>query len=179
MTRPARLLSALLLLCASLAAPPALAEEPVSPGAVDFDYGYFCAREPAEIGVAEGTIAGVVNLVDGIPAFIARGTVVPAQVGVGFGVHILVDPAHAGLVDLTIEHPPMGPDKVTRQTWTTELRADDPDYLGYSFDEPYELVPGEWIFTAEAAGRLVYRAGFTVMRADLLPAVSCGPVPLS
>lgn len=174
------MMRAVLFALALCIAPPVVAADaPVSPGAVDFAYGYFCARDPSELIEAEGTVAGVVNLIEGVPPFIATGTTVPAQIGVGFGVHILVHPAFAGPVDLVIEHPPMGPDGVTRQTWTTDLRADDPDYLGYSFDRDYELLTGQWTITATTNGRLVYRASFDVVRASLMPPVPCGIVPIS
>ena len=65
-------------------------------GALWFDYGYFCAVETVETQEAEDTISGVVNLVDGPPDFLAKTTVIPAQIGIGFGIHVEVLPEFHG-----------------------------------------------------------------------------------
>ena len=152
---------------------------PSTPGVAEFDYGYFCALEPVDEGVAEGTISGTVAYVEGPPPFISRGSLVPARIGVGFGVHVRVLPEYEGMVTVHVEHPPMGPDGVTRQVWVTDLSADEQEYLGYSFDHSYELVTGPWRMTATANGRVIYDASFEVLDPALMPPVVCTMVPMS
>lgn len=171
-----RVWPALVLTVAGAATAPAATE---TPGVAEFDYGYFCALEPVDEGVAEGTISGTVSFVEGPPPFIATGPLVPARIGIGFGVHVRARDGFAGDVTVVIEHPPMGPDRVTRQVWITHLSADERDYLGYSFDYEYELVTGPWRMSASSDGRLVYAAEFEVLAAALMPDPECGKMPIS
>ncbi len=145
-----------------------------TPGTAEFEFGYFCALEPVASAEAKDTISGEILLVDTLPRFIRRGHMVPAQIGVGFGVHVRVRPEHAGPVTIESVHPPMGPNGVTRQSWITTLSDADKSYLGYSFEHRYELLPGTWTFRASASGRLIYEVSFSVVDPGLLPPVSCG-----
>jgi hypothetical protein len=172
------LLSLIALLPAALAAAISAAE-PRTPGAVELDYGYFCAHEPVEEGVAEGTISGTVNFIEGLPVFQVRDTRVPGGLGISFGIHVLVQPRFAGAARVHVDHPPMGPDGITRQSWTTELSALEHEYLGYTFDYPYEVLPGRWTLSAEAAGQEIYAITFEVMDPARLPPLACGPAHLS
>jgi len=81
--------------------------------------------EPVDEGVAEGTISGTVSFVSGRPPFLREGHLVPAQIGIGFGVHVRALPDYAGPVSIYIEHPPMGPEGVTQQVWHTSIDAVD------------------------------------------------------
>ncbi|KMW60578.1 hypothetical protein AIOL_000740 [Candidatus Rhodobacter oscarellae] len=144
-----------------------------SPGAVFFDYGYFCEVETIEQQEAEGTLSGVVNLVAEPPDFLRQTTIIPAQIGVGFGVHLMVTPEFAGLVTVQTTHPPMGPDGITVETWETEFETDDLSYNGFTFEYEYELVKGPWTLSASANGRLIYSVDFEVVDQRFLPPVNC------
>ncbi len=157
----------------------ALRAAPETPGAAAFRYGYFCALEPVDQGVAEETVAGVVNLIEGLPAFLNEGPLVPAQLGLGFGVLVQAKPGYAGMTEMHVTHPPMGPEGVTEQRWVTQLSGGEQDYFGYTFDEEYELLPGEWVLSARSNGRLIYRVAFTVLDPALMPPAACGRVPMS
>ncbi|WP_172300263.1 DUF3859 domain-containing protein [Pseudoruegeria sp. HB172150] len=162
-----------------LTLPGALHAGAVSTGAAELDYGYFCALQPVDQGPAADTISGTVNFVEGRPDFLRRGSLVPAQMGLGFGVHVRPLPDYDGLVTVEVTHPPMGPQGVTHQTWVTELDSTELEYLGYSFDEDYELVEGVWTMKAQSEGRTIYEVAFTVVDADVLPPVTCEMVPMS
>ncbi len=167
------------LLALALCAASGATAAPRTPGAAEFEYGYFCAMEPVDEGVAEGTISGTVSFVEGPPPFLNLGSLVPGQLGVGFGVHVRVRPEYEGMVTVLVEHPPMGPEGVTRQVWVTDLSSAEQEYLGYSFDEPYEVVKGQWIMSATANGRVIYEASFEVLDPVLMPPVTCGMAPMS
>jgi len=153
---------------------------PQTPGVAAFDYGYFCALDPVEEQASPDTVSGTVQLVADLPTFIARDLNVPAQVGVGFGVHVQTLPQFAGQVTVTSEHPPMGPNGVTRQSWVTDLSATEQNYVGYSFEYDYELLPGLWTLSAQANGRMLYSITFNILPPTQSPGVPCRQnIPLS
>ncbi len=65
---------------------------PALPGVVKIEYGYFCALESVGEREAENTVSGLVRQVEGAPQFIEYGSLVPAVIGVGFGVYVQVEP---------------------------------------------------------------------------------------
>lgn len=153
---------------------------PFGPGAAELEVGYFCAMEPVATQSAEDTVSGTVNIVDGSPAFIGPGPDVPARLGIGFGVKVRANPNAAGPVTVHVEHPPMGPNRVTQQSWTTDLSGISTQYLGYTFEQEYEVLPGAWTMSASANGRPIYSVSFTVVDARQMPWVDCGwQVPMS
>lgn len=150
-----------------------------APGAAFFATGAFCAVEIVGEEVAEGTLSGTINLVDGPPEFYAAGPVVPAQIGIGFGIHLDVDPDFAGHATVTTTHPPMGTSGITSQTWQTTYTAGNLAYNGFTFEFDYELVVGPWTISAEADGREIYFAEFDVVDPMFAPPPPCGSAPLS
>ncbi len=159
--------------------PVPLVAKPHAPGAVHFDFGYFCAVETVETLEAEDTMSGVVNLVDGPPPFIKQSTVVPGRIGIGFGIHIDVEPGYAGEVTVVTLHPPMGENGVTRESWSTNFTPGDISYNGFTFEYDYELVFGPWNLSASRNGRVVYEVDFLVVDPSNLPPVACGRALMS
>lgn len=165
---------------------PAAAQEAPDPYKSDLidrlSYGIYCAEPPVDQEAAPGTAAGVVNLVAGVPEFLAETTLVPAQIGVGFGVVVelrdglLLDPT-----DVTITHPPYPDTGISVERWATVMDGDGPGLVGFSFEAEGELVPGPWTFEAEHAGELLFRVTFAVVAPALLPgpAMACGGAMLS
>lgn len=169
MIRTAILVLALCVTSLSAAAAPSAS----APGAREFAYGYFCRLPPVGEGEAAGTVSGTVVFVEGPPVFQGYGPEVPAQLGVGFGVHVTVRPGFSGAATLTVEHPPMGPEGVTRQTWVKAFEPGVVNYTGYVFDHGYEILRGPWRMRAEINGRLMYDVAFEVVDRSELPAVRC------
>jgi len=150
-----------------------------SPGALYFLQGVFCAVEIVAEEEAAETISGTLNLVDSPPVFYAKGKIVPAQIGVGFGIHLDVDPRFVGPAKVTTTHPPMGENGVQSQSWITDYSTGDITYNGFTFEYDYELVPGDWTISAEQNGRLIYFAEFTVVNPLYAPPAPCGDAVLS
>lgn len=138
-------------------------------------YGVYCAEGPIELEEAPDTAAGVVNIVPGIPEMRAVTTLVPAQIGIGFGVVVeardglFLDPA-----TVTITHPPYPDTGIEVERWITSIDGDGPGLVGFSFEVESELVPGRWTFEAEHQGELIFRIDFEVVPPALLPDLAQG-----
>ena len=153
--------------------------EPTSNGTTYFDYGVFCALETVNTMEAEDTISGVVNLLAETPVFLKQTTVVPARIGVGFGVHVDIPPEFGNVAVLSMEHPPMGPNAVTHETWVSQYNAGQINYNGFTFEYDYELEPGVWTLSSSMNGRKIYEVEFNVIDASLMPGLTCDGAFLS
>lgn len=95
-------------------------------------------------------------------SFIAETQVVPAMVGMGFGVRAQV--AGADLpVTIVVDHPPFGAGGQTRQTYSTTLSSRALSGFFYQFENPAEAAPGLWRVSAFAGPTLVYSLDFEVV----------------
>ena len=134
------------------------------------NYGVYCADPPVELEEAPETAAGVVNIVPTLPDMRAETTLVPARIGIGFGV--LVE-AHEGdfldPVTVTITHPPYPDSGIEVERWITSIDGEGPALVGFSFETDSELVLGPWSFEAEHEGELLFRVEFEVVPAAMVP----------
>lgn len=138
-------------------------------------YGVYCADAPIEVQEAPETAAGVVNIMPGLPEFRAVTILVPAQIGIGFGVLVQ---AREGLVldpaIVTITHPPYPDTGIEVERWVTAVDGEGPGLIGFSFEIDSELVPGRWTFETEHQGELLFRIDFEVVPPALLPDLAQG-----
>lgn len=138
-----------------------------------FAYGIYCAEPPSELQDAPGTAAGVVNLVEGLPEFIVETMVVPAEIGLGFGVHVLMAPgASADPVVVTITHPPYPDSGIEVEQWVSDFQDDDTGLVGFSFETARELVPGAWTIAAVFEDVPLFEITFDVVPAALAPEIA-------
>ncbi|KZY36124.1 hypothetical protein A3731_02275 [Roseovarius sp. HI0049] len=140
-----------------------MAAHPVTDGVAQLEYGYMCKLATEEEMMAEDTLSGTVSLVTDPPPFTYRGTTVPAEIGVEFGVRVQVLPEFEGPATVHVEHPPHGAAGITRESWQTWLSAGDMGYASFSFEADYEVTPGKWTMSASANGRLIYSVTFDVI----------------
>ncbi len=159
----------------------ALAQAPLPDTTSDqiaqIDAGVICAPETTGTAEAPGTVAGTTHLIAEEPPFAAITRVVPAVLGVGFGVKSRSEtPMGLSPVMMTVTHPPMGNDSVTTQTFETTIRGADASLTFYQFDFDYELLPGIWQMTATYNETVLYRTTFEVVSPDLVPELAriCG-----
>jgi len=119
-----------------------------------FESGVICA--PLSIGTrdAPDTVAGTTHVIEDAPPFVSNGRVVPAVLGIGFGVR-------AGMSS-TIGH------------------EDAPGVTFYQFDYGYELAIGEWVMMAIADETVLYEVTFNVVPPSALPELAdvCGYIDL-
>ena len=145
----------------------------IGPGVDTVDFGIYCQQHTVETAPAPETAEGVVNLVPEIPEFRYRQFVVPATIGIGFGVHVVPAPGRDyPFVTITVTHPPYPGSGIEVERWTTDFEADRVSFVGFSFDNEYELQPGEWSFTAETGDEELFRIDFQVVPELAMPGLA-------
>lgn len=151
--RPARLAAAFFApALAAVVLPAASVRAQAVPDVHITEYGEYVARR--ELGVLApdpdaGRTAPLV--VVEAPRFVARTNRIEAVPCRGFGIGFALrglDPARTARVTVRVTHPPMvPPDGRVREESTYPQRIGrEPGFAGYSFDEPWEMVPGTWTF---------------------------------
>lgn len=141
----------------------------VSPRVSTLVAGLFCAPPEGERRPAPDTIAGWIHAPDAPVEMIAEGQVVPAVIGLGFGVRYLRADDQDARVHYTVTHPPMPPSNLTEQSWDSPVSAGYIDSAFFQFDIEDELQPGDWSFRASIGGEQLFDVGFTVRPASELP----------
>lgn len=155
----------------------ALAEKVQSSRIAFLEAGILCGPETIGTIPAPGTIEGSTHVIEGEPDFVSTAQVVPAVLGLGFGVKSQsATPDGIDNVEIIVTHPKMGERAVTLQSFTTRVSGADPSLSFYQFDHVYELVHGTWQFEAQAEGKTLYAVSFEVVDPQLVPELAslCG-----
>lgn len=162
---------------AAFGAAPARAQ--AVPEARVVEYGEYVARR--DLGVLPpdpdaGRTAPLV-IVDQ-PRFVERTDRIEARPCRGFGIRFRLappDPAGTTRVTVRVTHPPMAPPGgEVRETGTYPQQVGrEPGFAGYSFDEPWEMVPGTWTFAVLFGDKVLAEQRFEVV----LPPGMNGPPP--
>ena len=151
--------------------------QPISPDITDIQAGVICPPPITGTVAAPDTVAGTTHVIDIEPSFVAQTHIVPAVIGLGFGVksRTTQDGGLAG-VTMVVTHPPMGPDKTTTQSFTTRINDNSASLSFYQFDYAYELLVGEWEMTAWLDERILYQVNFDVVAPQAAPGLAdvCG-----
>lgn len=163
------------LLCATLlGAPPLHADTQAvwydKTRIAEIEVGLICHVEVTGTEPAPETVLGEINRIANDPVINWHGTRVPAIRGMTFGIKSRA--AH-GLDILNVEilthHPPFGPNNATVERWQTDILAGDLTTRAYTFDFPYEMVTGTWVFEALSNDSLLYRVEFEVVSPEQAP----------
>ena len=155
---------------------------PSSSGVQLVDYGVICAVEMTGHRDAPLTESGQLNLIEQGREMDITSTVVPAQIGISFGIRAEVLEATSGTARVIVTHPPLGARGVTVESWSTPLSQGRPVLNLFSFEHAYELVTGDWTFQLSLDGKMVIDQSFVVVPPGLAPDVmeTCFPdVPMS
>lgn len=147
-----------------------------------FEGGVLCATEGGVVRQAPDTLAGTTHVIEDAPPFVSNGRLVPAVLGIGFGVRsgLAGDAAQDGVL-MTVTHPPLAGSGTTKQSFTTHIGSElDPGVTFYQFDYPYELALGDWTMTATFGAVTLYETTFTVVPPAALPELAgvCGYLDL-
>jgi hypothetical protein len=138
-----------------------------------------------EVGFFEAGVIcaqGSTHVIEDAPPFVSNGRVVPAVLGIGFGVRsgLATEFGQDGVL-MTITHPPLGGSGVTQQSFISNIGSSTaPSVTFYQFDYGYELALGEWVMTASRDGDTLYETTFTVVSPSALPELAgvCGYLDL-
>jgi len=147
-----------------------------------FESGVICA--PLSIGTrdAPDTVAGTTHVIEDAPPFVSNGRVVPAVLGIGFGVRAgMSSTIGQDNVIMQITHPPFSGSGATQQSFITSIGPEDaPGVTFYQFDYGYELAIGEWVMMAIAGETVLYEVTFNVVPPSALPELAdvCGYIDL-
>lgn len=112
---------------------------------------------------APDTAAGVIHTISGAP-FDVLGRVVPLQQGLSFGIRTELKASAPLEVRMAMQHPPweaLG--GRTSGSYTTTLSAGRPNVRSFTFDFPYEMVPGPWIMEIWDQEALLLSVAFDVV----------------
>ncbi|PYG31223.1 DUF3859 domain-containing protein [Pelagimonas varians] len=145
-------------------------------------YGVICALELQGQQTATTTESGVINLIDQARNLDVTTHQVPAELGLSFGIRALVaDGASLEGARMSVTHPPMGPRKITHQSWSVPLHSGAPALNMFTFESPHELVQGTWVFQLIFADKVLTEKVFQVLPAGSVPVVqkTCGGVQLT
>lgn len=140
------------------------------PSQVNVTYGVFCAVQTEGVKEAPGTEAGAINLYSEVPEFEWNTALVPAMLGMTFGIKtdVLTDADLSG-VFITVTHPPFPDSGTSEEVYITNFEVVGQNINAYSFDMPYEVQRGTWTFTATVEGKQIYSMDFKVVDPALVP----------
>lgn len=126
--------------------------------------GIFCPRQSTGREEAPGTERGYIDLIEGESAADFVTTVVPGELGIGFGVRFKTeDGTGSRTVQIVTAHPPFGTPPVTEERYWTTVYDDSSNVSLFTFDYPYEVALGEWTFAVELDGAVVLEQSFMVV----------------
>ncbi len=146
---------------------------PVAPQATAeiLNCGEIQAHAPIDTTAAPNTGLGTVNVMHehDIPKFKPGCPKINAKVGTRFGIHVLVS-GHSGqsiiILKTRVTHPAITNPATGVATmvdeWQSPMNSGIARYAGWSFDKPWELVPGEWKMEILEGERVIAAQNFTV-----------------
>ena len=137
------------------------------------------APKLGEVRDAPGTELGQVVIgtdrTIGIP-----GTTVPIVPGLSFGFSVALKADTPLDVTLVTRHPPMGPKRLTVQSFDWDFVPGETRSHFYMFEYDYEMLPGPWTLAIEAEGATLASVDFTVTETpDPRVDAICGPAQIS
>ena len=148
------------------------------------DYGEFTVSR--ELGIRDpSTVEGdtePVRTVDGVRV-VQRTSHIEAQLCRRFGIRFILEGMGAdGTLNVTVQtrHPPItrpGGQVSTGSRYPSSVSAGRPGWVGFTFDYPYELVPGAWTFAIQSGPEVLAEQQFEVTAppdADHPPPGGCG-----
>lgn len=132
----------------------------------DIQAGVFCYRSPDYVTKDRVTIDGKVDRFDEAPDIVKQTQVIPAIDGLLFGVSGRGSSSSGVVVTLEIEHPPLGDQGITRETWEAWYPNDRVTMNGYTLGLDRGNPVGKWILTAKQKKKVVFQVEFDVVEAS-------------
>lgn len=143
------------------------------PSQVNITYGVFCAVQTEGTKDAPGTEAGAISLYTDVPDFEWATSVVPAMLGITFGVKVeILNGSDMDNILMSVTHPPFAGSGRVEDAYFTDFEIVNENINAFSFDEPYEMQPGDWVFVATQEGKQIYRMEFKVVDPSVIPTIA-------
>ncbi|WP_185968457.1 DUF3859 domain-containing protein [Paracoccus sp. M683] len=147
----------------------------------DVQIGVFCKLPSEGQSAAPGTTAGYIWDPVALPQIRWPQTTVPASIGISFGI-VARAKEKSFEVEVRVSHPEFpGKDRL-QEIWTGSFSTIGASASVYSFDYPYEVVPGDWRIEiiAQDNGEVILSQDFIVLPAEDLPEIvdACASGPL-
>lgn len=130
---------------------------------VALERGILCASAEGGRMAAPDTEHGWIHVPDEPVTLRRRGALVPAVLGLGFGVDYTLAGSEPVLIRYVIEHPPLPPSGRQRQSWESWVIGGAPEIVFFQFDHEAELLPGRWSFAGLAGEEEVFFAAFDIV----------------
>lgn len=163
-----RFLTASLLAAMCLALP--IRAEPAPPQTdpqiTILDYGIYCRPDVIRQDAAPDTKLGYINVFSEIPVIRHRQQVVPAALGVSFG---LILRSEEDFPSTRMES--WKPGQTEPEVWFSSLAAGDETSRGFTFEFEEELILGTWRLQSWDRDRLLYSIEFEVVPAKQLSGI--------
>lgn len=148
----------------------AVAEIVQSTSVKQLEAGVICPPDSVGTTIAPDTLAGATHIIEEDPPFVSNSRVVPAALGVGFGVKAQsIAPGGLSGVIVRVTHPPMGDNGRRSQSFLTSMSGQSPSITFYQFDHAYELVEGTWTMAAYAGDTELLSVTFEVVDPSMVP----------
>ena len=141
----------------------------LSPRVASLIPGLFCAADDRNRREAPDTMAGFIYEPEAPVEMVAEGQVLPAVIGLGFGVRYTLTDTDMTVLHYIVSHPAMPPNGMTVQRWRSDLSGGNIGTVFFQFDFENELQPGDWRIAAMIDGEVAFDVGFTVRPASDLP----------
>lgn len=135
----------------------------IGDGTFELSAGLFCA--PADTGRRDApeTISGWIHVPTEPVQMVVQGQVAVTQLGTGFGVQYRLQPGLFGMLEYSVQHPPIPPGNQTAQRWQGYLDPGLEDTVFFQFDIPQELQTGLWTISASLEGEVLFSVEFLVV----------------
>jgi hypothetical protein len=130
---------------------------------LSLERGLFCATGNGGRFDAPDTEFGWIHVPDEPVEMQRPGPIVPAVIGLGFGVTYTFDGTDPILIRYVVDHPPMPPSGRTRQSWESWVIGGVTEIVFFQFDLEEELLPGRWSFSGLDGANEVFHAAFDVV----------------
>lgn len=130
----------------------------------DFQVGIFCKPKASGSSQADDTIKGTVERLSESPVLGRESVIVPAIDQINFGVKAREKYFSAEEVTITVTHPPLGKNRVRKESWKTRMEVHKVTYHGYYLGLSDGDPTGNWTIVGTRGGVRLFEAHFKVVR---------------
>ena len=129
----------------------------------DLTFGIFCASKPDCSTTEKDTISGSISRHDDTPRMLRRTQTIPAIDGLMFGVMLRFQPPSDTGFLLTVDHPPLGPNRKMHESWKSVWESNRTTFYTYQLGLGVGPPAGTWTISASRGGYHLFSVEFEVV----------------